>query len=268
MIEKGTLPYSIIVILISAIVAWILIFINKKVFKKFHKKRAHLHLVFFERINSLIIIFICSIVGLSFLGGVDSLWKSVLGGTAVISAVIVFAAQDVIKDILAGLMISIYKPFEIDNRIELEDGRSGVVKDITMRHVVIHTWGSQELIIPNSRLNSMIVMNDSYHTGTRSFQATFHIAYGSDVKKAMQVIKQAVMDSPYTVAGRKTEQGRVYDNVFFMAYAESSLQMSTTVYYKKTPTEVVKSDVNLRVNEALKANGIEIPYTYINVIQK
>ena len=44
--------------------------------------------------------------------------------------------------------------------------------------------------------------------------------------------------------------------------------METTVYYKGVPTEIVRSDVNIRVNEALKANGIEIPYTYVNVIQK
>ena len=53
-----------------------------------------------------------------------------------------------------------------------------------------------------------------------------------------------------------------------MAYQDSSLKLSTTVYYEPvTPSEVLISDVNLRVNEALKENGIEIPYNYINVIE-
>ena len=268
MIQRETLLYYILVILITGFTAWALTRLNKLVFRKIRRRGASLHMVFLEKINTIILVFVSSIVGLSFLGGLDSVWKSVLGGTAVVSAVIVIAAQDVIRDILAGLMISAYKPFDIGNRIELEGGTFGIIKDITMRHVVIHTWGSQEMIIPNSRLNTMIVLNDSYHTGIRSYQTDYHIGYGSDVRKAMEIIKQAVMDSPYTVAGKKTDAGDVYDEVYFMSYEASSLRMSTTVYYMDTPTEVVKSDVNTGVNEALKAGGIEIPYNYVNVVQK
>lgn len=72
------------------------------------------------------------IIAFSFWGGIGSVWQSILGGTAVVSTVLAFAAQDIIKDILAGLMISLYRPVEIGNRIELEDGTVGIVKDISM----------------------------------------------------------------------------------------------------------------------------------------
>ena len=48
-----------------------------------------------------------TILALSGFGGLGSVWKTFLGGTAIISAVLAFAAQDVIKDVLGGLMISI-----------------------------------------------------------------------------------------------------------------------------------------------------------------
>lgn len=266
--EKGSVPYDITLVIAIAIVAWILILINGYVFKRIQKQRTYIHLKFWEKLNNVAIVFICTIVGLSLMGGADSLWKSILGGTAVISAVVIFVAQDSIKDTLAGLMISIYRPFEIGNRIELENGMSGIVKDISMRHTVIHTWGSQEIVIPNSKLNTQIILNDSYHTGTRSFQTSFRIGYGSDVDKALQVIKDAVEDSPYTTPGKKSDHGNVYDDVYFMEYEASALRMSTTVYYKNTPTEIVRSDINTRVNKALRENGIEIPYQYINIIQQ
>lgn len=261
--------HYVMIIVGAIIVAAVLLQVNKAVFKNIQKKRTHLHLVFFERLIGVFIVVLCIIIALSLFGGIDSLWKTVLGGTAIISAVLVFAAQDVIKDILAGLMISVHRPFEIGNRIELENGVAGIVKDITMRHVVIHTWDSREMIIPNSRLNSMVIMNDSYKTGTRSCQMFFNIAYGSDVEKAMAVIKQAVMDSEYTIPGKKTKNGKAYGDVYFMAYEANSLQMAITFYYDtNVPTEIVKSDVNLRVNKALKENNIEIPYQYINVINR
>ena len=57
--------------------------------------------------------------------------------------------------------------------------------------------------------------------------------------------------------------------VHFMAFEDSSLKLSTTVYYRpSTATEVLISDVNLRVSEALEKNGIEIPYSYVNVVQR
>ena len=43
--------------------------------------------------------------------------------------------------------------------------------------------------------------------------------------------------------------------------------MATTVYYEpKSATEAVKSDINTRVKAALDAAGIEIPYSYVNVV--
>ena len=84
----------------------------------------------------------------------------------------------------------------------------------------------------------------------------------------MNLIKQAVDESPYAIRGKITEAGPQYDDVYFMSYEASSLKLATTVYYHNTPTEVVKSDINSRVNDSFKANGVEIPYNYINVVQK
>ena len=59
------------------------------------------------------------------------------GLNKLLMVLLVYTCQDIIKDVVAGSMISMFNPFEIGNRIELEDGTAGVVKDITMRHVVL-----------------------------------------------------------------------------------------------------------------------------------
>ena len=256
-----------IILIICAM--WVPFRVNRIVFERIKKKQRGIHIVFFERINKAIILIGGTILALSGFGGLGSIWKTFLGGTAIISAVLAFAAQDVIKDVLAGLMISIYKPFEIGNRIELENGVAGIVVDITMRHVVLAGVETQKLIIPNSRINSMNLRNYSYHSTNRAAQFKFHIAYGSDVEKAIRVIRKAIMDSEYTIPGRDTKKGKDYGDVYFMAYEDSSLLLLTNVYYKSTvPSEVLTSDVNLRVNKALAENGIEIPFPYVNVVQK
>lgn len=268
-VEKQDYFFQLLGIAVILVLVWVLIRANRIVFDKLKKKQGGIHLVFFERVNKALILVSGFILSVSGFGGVDSIWKTFLGGTAIISAVLAFAAQDVIKDILAGMMISVYKPFEIGNRIELEDGTTGIVQDITMRHVVLAAMEEQKIIIPNSRLNSMRILNYSYHSGIRSAKFSFHIAYGSDVEKAIRVIRQAIAESSLTIPGRKTKKGKDYGDVYFMAFENSSLKLNTIVYYKSTvSSEALISDINLRVNRALAENGIEIPYNYINVVQK
>ena len=251
------------------LLTWIAGKVVRLIFKRIYRVRKGLYLRFFERVSTAVILIGGILLAFSVFGGFQSIWKTMLGGTAFISAVLIFAAQDSIKDILAGLMISIYKPFEIGNRVEMENGTTGIVKDITMRHVVFQLLDSQVVIIPNSRLNVMSLRNYSYHASLRSALFRFHIAYGSDVEKAMEVIRRVIMESEYSVPGKQTDHGADYAPIYFMAFEESSLRLETTVYYEDTsPSEVVISDINLRVNHALKENGIEIPYSYINVISK
>ena len=264
-----TIVIVLVVAVVSGLAIWGLLRLNRFVFKRIQKKREGLHLMFFERINGAIILIGGVILVFSLFNGLDSVWKTLLGGTAIISAVLAFAAQDVIKDILAGLMISINKPFEVGNRIELDDGTVGIVKDMTMRHVVLLAIDTQYYVIPNSKLNVMSIRNFSYHSATRSADFNFYVAYGTDVEKAMSVIRNAIISSDYSIPGKETENGQDYAAIYFMAHEESALRLRTTVYYESsTPSELLISDINLRVNHALRENNIEIPYTYINVIQK
>jgi small-conductance mechanosensitive channel len=197
----------------------------------------------------------------------DDIGQSVLGSATVIAAVLGFAAQDVIKDILAGVQISIYKPFDIGDRIELENGTAGIVENITMRHVVIKRIDTLRVVIPNSKMNDYSVVNYSYDV-PRSALFNFPVGYQSDVRKAKQVIAQAIKDSPYSIPGKLMKDGTMdYAPVYFIDVGASALIMSVTVYFDHgTATEVLKDDVNTAVFEALAANGIEIPYSYTNVI--
>ncbi|MBR4554303.1 MAG: mechanosensitive ion channel [Ruminococcus sp.] len=249
------------------VIAWGLNRVNHVVFIKIRKKYNGLQFRFLERFTTVVIIVMAVIFCFAVFGGMDKVWSTLLGGTAIFTGVVAFVAQDVIKDILAGLMISIYKPFEIGNRIELENGICGIIKDITMRHVVMLTIDTQMIIIPNSRLNSMVLKNYSYHSALRSAIFNFRVAYGTDLEKAMNIIRIAVIESELSVPQERPDGSKGYPSVYFMAYEDSSLQLTTTVYYKAgTPSEKLISDINLRVDQALRSNGIEIPYNYLNVM--
>lgn len=237
------------------------------VFRKIEEKRGRsMSLEFLERLVSFGVTFFFIILPFNW----DDIGQSVFSSAAVLTAVIGFAAQDVIKDILAGIQISIYKPFDIGDRIKLDNGTAGIVENITMRHVVLKRIDTLREVIPNSKMNNYSIINYSYDDVPLSFLLKFPIGYQSDINKAKQLILEAIKNSPYTIPGKHLKDGTIdYAPIYFIEVDDSALIMSTTVYYQHgTSTELTKDDVNTSIFEMLKANGIEIPYKYMNVIMK
>ncbi len=261
-----------IILIALAIVLYILAFLllrrlTRILFSTIEKKRGkRIHIVFLERVASFAVgvIIIISFLGWKNIGG------SLLGSAAVITGVVGFAAQDVIKDILSGLLISIYKPFDIGDRIELEDGTAGIVESITMRHVVIVRIDTIRVVIPNSRINAAAILNYSFGDIERSCLFKFQIGYESDIEKAKQVISDAVKSCPYTIPGKRQKDGSMdYGTVYFIDIEDSALVMAVTAYYAASvASEKLKDDINTRVFEALENNGIEIPYVHTTVVMK
>ena len=134
---------------------------------------------------------------------------------------------------------------------------------------MIRIYDDFRIIVPNSQLNSKTLINTSYQNSERrGIHLLFSVSYETDVQKAMDVIRDCVAESPYTLSvitnGISEDSGPVY----FLKFADSALILETTVWVNKTTSSyVVTTDINVRVNKAFKEHGIEIPYNYLNVVE-
>jgi small conductance mechanosensitive channel len=151
--------------------------LNKSIFRRLKKKRGNsLALQFIEKVIALAIIVLFVVLPL----GGDMIRQHLLGSATVIAAIVGLAANDVIKDMCAGLQISIYKPFDVGSRVQLEDGRAGIVEKLTLRHVVLKLIDTTRLIIPNSKIDNLAIVNYSSSGIPRSFAIRFPLSYDSD----------------------------------------------------------------------------------------
>jgi|GEM_PF-2786602 len=101
------------VVIFFLIISIVLVKINKLIFKNVRKKNDNnFAIVFIERLINIGIFLALIILGLSSIGGFSSVLNTVVGGTAIFSAVLAYVAQDIIKDILAGIVIGMHRPFE------------------------------------------------------------------------------------------------------------------------------------------------------------
>ncbi len=265
----GTLLLIVIFYVILYIVGfWLSLKINKAIFARIEKKRGKsITLQFLKNavVLGLIVVFIVIPMG------GKEIAKSMLGSTAVIAAIVGLAANEVLKDMFAGLEISIYKPFDVGSRIMLDDGRAGIVEKLTLRHVVIKLMDSTRLIIPNSKANQANIVNYSFENHVpRSFDIKYGIDYNADIDKAKEIMRKVICDCPLTLnKDQYDEKDPNSRTVYFLELTDSAVILGATVYYPhEVRTEVVKDEINTNLFKAFAENGIEIPYNYINLVMK
>jgi len=61
-----------------------------------------------------------------------------------------FALKDTISNLLSGVLILLYRPFEIGNRIKIS-GYEGIVISVNLRYTELDSEGNK-ILIPNSKL--------------------------------------------------------------------------------------------------------------------
>lgn len=248
---------------VAIVVCFFLLKLEKKIAKRWISKFGGINARFTEKVVRFVIIFIAAMWVIMSNDITKSFGSSLFQGTAVLAAIAGFAAKPVLSDMLCGFMLSATKPFNIGDRIEMDDGTAGIVQDITIRHVVLKGIDTLKYVIPNSEMNAMRITNLSHQARMRSIHFRFSVGLYSDVDQVKKLIGDAIQSSPYTVP----RDGGAYSPVYFIRYLPNGLEMAVTVYYEPgSPTEVVKDDVNCRVNSALNASKVEIPYDYMTVV--
>ena len=247
----------------------LLITLISVLFRRVFKKSDKIHRRFLGKLANLIVIVVCLVNIMGIVSPELNLHSIFLKGSALVVAIVGFAAQPAISDLICGFLISVNKPFEIGDRIVPEGMEPGIVEDITLRHTVIRIYDGLRVIVPNSVLNTKTVINTSYKNDRRGIHLTYSVSYDTDVQYAMDTIRDCVVESPYTLGvetdGINEDSGPVY----FLKFADSALILETTIWItRQTNSYVATTDVNNRINRAFKERGIEIPYNFINVIER
>ena len=85
---------------------------------------------------------------------------AMIAGLGLTGFALAFALQDIVSSTLAGIMLLIFHPFSVGNRIKV-GGNEGIVSDINLRYTKLDNEGNA-ILIPNSTLfKEAIIVFDS-----------------------------------------------------------------------------------------------------------
>jgi small conductance mechanosensitive channel len=175
----------------------------------------------------------------------------VLAGLGIAGFVIGFALQDTLSNFASGLMILVYRPFDVGDVIEA-GGVTGKVDQMNLVSTMILTFDNQLLIVPNKQVWGGIIRNVT-HQDKRRVDMTFGIGYSDDIPKAEKVLTEIVtghekiLKDPEPVV-RLHELGD--SSVNFVVRPWSKTEEYWDVYW----------DVTREVKRRFDEEGISIPF--------
>lgn len=120
-------------------------------------------------------------------------FQTILAGSGIAALTIGLAAQESLGNALNGMFISMFRPFEVGDRIHLINGDiTGFVEDITLRHTVVRTFINSRVIIPNSVINKELIENSNYRDVKASAFIDVTITYDSDLELAREIMANVI----------------------------------------------------------------------------
>lgn len=113
---------------------------------------------FLRRLVILIVFLVLLAIALSQFTELKRLATGILASTAVLAAIIGFAAQHTIGNMVAGVQLAVSQPIKIGDRITFEEV-NGRVTDITLSYTYVNPGDGTTVVIPNQMLVDGIIHN-------------------------------------------------------------------------------------------------------------
>jgi small-conductance mechanosensitive channel len=161
--------------------------------------------------------------------------------------------QDVVRNFVSGLILMFERPIQPGDVVEVS-GTSGKVRDIGMRATTLSTFEGADVVVPNGMLLSEKLINWTLSDMDRRLDVNVGVAYGTDPRKVLALL----MDVARATPGIATEPE---PTILFSGFGASSLDFGIRAWTNNFGDWVkIRSDLTVRVHDALKQAGIEIPF--------
>ena len=145
---------------------------------------------FLRRLLFAVIILIGVAIALSQFKGINRIAASLLASGVIAAAVLGFAARQTLANFIAGIMLAVTQPLRVGDWVYFEDNY-GVVEDVRLNFTVLRTPGDQRIIVPNERLASGILRNDTLGDAAVGLDVQIWLPASADAGQAVAALQEA-----------------------------------------------------------------------------
>lgn len=252
---------DIIQIVISFFIMIIVLQVIKFTYRKLFEAKKQIHIKFIKNFIQIFIILLFLYMSAIKFKAFESFATTLLTSSSLLVVVLGFAFQTSLEDFIAGILISAFKPFNVDDRVLLiNQNISGYIEDITIRHTIIRTFTNSRLIIPNSIMNKEIIENNHIVDTKSSGFLDVTITYDSDIDLAKKIMKDLVTNHPDTI--NKDEI-----TIYIRELTNTGVSLRTTITTENVDINFTTcSELREALLKEFKKAHIKIAYPHVNCI--
>ena len=175
----------------------------------------------------------------------------ILTGLGVLGFVVGFALQDTLGNFAAGIMILLYRPFDLGDVVEA-GGVMGKVTALSLVSATLTTPDNQVVIVPNGSIWGGTIRNVTANN-TRRVDLALGVGYDDDLDKARAMIERVVTAHPLVLKdpGVQIEVSNL---------GESSVDFVIRPWSKTSDYWTVYFDLTKQLKQACDTDGFSIPY--------
>ena len=250
---------TIIKVIIGLFVVWVLFKVINKLSKTIEKRMAKN-----PKIDATIASFVEPLVRkilkffiiVCFIGYIGIETSSIAAAIASAGLAVGLALQGALSNFAGGFIILLMRPFKVGDYIS-SCGESGTVESIQIFYTTLVTPDNKVIKIPNGKIVDSTITNVSSKS-TRRVDLTFSISYENDFNKAKELILECIKNT-----GLSLDKPEPFINV--SSHSASSIDIVTRVWVKSSDYWTLYFKLLEDVKVSFDKNGIEIPYTKVDV---
>jgi len=181
---------------------------------------------------------------------------SIIAAIGAAGLTIGLAVKDNMANIACGAQIIFTKPFRVGDYILFEE-TEGTVERIETMFTTLRTFDNKEVVIPNSKITSGVIVNYSA-MATRRLDLKYTVGYDEDIGKVKSLLENLsgrnsmVLDSPAPL-------------VVVGEHGENGITVEVRAWCKTDDYLTLYFDMQEKVKLAFDEVGVRIPHNQLDV---
>jgi small-conductance mechanosensitive channel len=203
-----------------------------------------------------IMIFGVAFVLLMNIMGVNLASLAVLGGAVGVG--LGFGLQKIASNFISGVILLLEGQATVGDFVELDGGEAGTIVKMTARAIILETYDGRWIVVPNEDFIVTRVVNYSDQGSANRYEADFSVSYDTDINTVPAIVEAAVQGHPDVLLKPYPADCEL------RGFGESGIDFSVEFWVNGIDDGRHKytSDVLFLIWNALKDNGIQIPYPH------
>lgn len=206
-----------------------------------------------------IAIFIAVFLVLINVMGIDLTALAVFGGALGVG--LGFGLQQIASNFISGLIILLDRSVTVGDYIELEDGRAGTLRELTMRSATLETFEGKDIMVPNEKFITTSFVNWTHNNKKQRYDLTFQVDYSTDLEKLFPIVRDIVASHPKVLSSEEVPDAERPD-AEISSFDDSGITILVEFWMEGIDDgeNRVGADLNMMIWTALRENGVQIPF--------